>query len=174
MEYNIDKAIQVLERTPQTLRSLLQGLDDEWINSNEGPDTFSPYDVLGHLVHGEITDWVSRTKRILKEGEAVPFDKFDRFAMYEESKGKSLDQLLDEFETLRTKNLQWLRVQNISGEDLAKKGTHPLLGAVTLANLLSTWVAHDLTHIAQISRVMAKQYKGAIGPWTEFFRILHF
>lgn len=174
MQYNINKALQVLERTPATLRTLLDGLDDEWIYNNEGADTFSPYDVMGHLVHGEITDWVSRSKRILEHGEDQPFDKFDRFAMYEESKGKSLNQLLDEFENLRAKNLEWLRSLNLNEADLNKKGTHPVLGTVTLANLLATWVAHDLTHIAQITRVMAKQYKDAMGPWPEFFRILSF
>ena len=174
MQYELTKAIQVLERTPGTLRALLQGLDDEWLMNNEGPDTFSPYDVVGHMVHGEYTDWVARTKRILEEGETVPFDSFDRFAMYEESKGKSLDDLLDEFDDLRAKNINWLKSLKLDEKELAKKGSHPVLGTVTLGNLLSTWVAHDLTHIAQITRVMAKQYKEAMGPWPEFFRILHF
>lgn len=174
MQYELTKAIQVLERTPGTMRALLQGLDDEWLMNNEGPDTFSPYDVVGHMVHGEYTDWVARTKRILEDGETVPFDSFDRFAMYEESKGKSLDDLLDEFDDLRAKNINWLKSLNLDEKDLAKKGSHPVLGTVTLGNLLSTWVAHDLTHIAQITRVMAKQYKEAMGPWPEFFRILHF
>jgi len=174
MEYQLDKAIQVLERTPATLRALLHGLDDEWIMHNEGEDTFSPYDVVGHLVHGEHTDWVARTKRILEQGESVPFDSFDRFAMYDESKGKSMEQLLNEFAELRTKNIDWLRSLQLTEDDLSKKGTHPVLGTVLLRNLLSTWVAHDLTHIAQITRVMAKQYKAAMGPWPEFFRILHF
>lgn len=174
MDYQLDKAIQVLERTPSVLRALLDGLDEEWIMTNEGEDTFSPYDVVGHLVHGEQTDWVARTKRILEEGEAVPFDSFDRFAMYEESRGKSMTDLLNEFDALRSKNLHWLKSLQLTGEDLSKKGAHPVLGTVTLANLLSTWVAHDLTHTAQITRVMAKQYKAAVGPWSEFFRILHF
>jgi hypothetical protein len=174
MQYELDKAIQILQRTPATLRALLEGLDDEWIINNEGENSFSPYDVVGHMVHGEKTDWVARTNRILTEGEKLPFDSFDRFAMYEESKGKSMSDLLREFEQLRIKNIEWLRSLDLRPGDFTRKGTHPVLGTVTLGNLLSTWVAHDLTHIAQITRVMAKQYKDAMGPWPEFFRILHF
>jgi uncharacterized damage-inducible protein DinB len=149
-------------------------MDDEWVINNEGPDTFSPYDVIGHLIHGEKTDWVSRANRILESGITKPFDVFDRFAQYEESKGKTLQQLLEEFEKLRKENMVWLRSLQLTEADLDKKGMHPSLGKVTLRNLLATWVVHDLTHIAQITRVMAKQYKDEMGPWKEYFRILNF
>jgi hypothetical protein len=174
MKYTIKEAAQVLERTPLVLRTLLAGLADGWTMSNEGLDTFSPYDVLGHLIHGEKTDWVTRAKIILESGISKPFTSWDRFAQYEESKGKTLEQLLDEFEAVRKENMQWFKGLNLSEADLNKKGMHPKLGAVTLRNLLSTWVVHDLTHIAQITRVMAKQYKEEMGPWPEFFRILSF
>jgi hypothetical protein len=174
MKFDFDKSIEILQRSPAVLRQLLQGLDAEWLMNNEGPDTFSPFDVLGHLVHGEKTDWTARTKLILEHGNAKAFEKFDRFAMYEESRGKSVDELLDEFETGRKKNIEWLKSLSLTQREFDKKGLHPVLGEVTLENLLATWVVHDLTHIAQICRVMAKQYKEAIGPWTEFFRILHF
>lgn len=174
MEYSLEKSYEILERTPAVLRTLLSGLDEEWIMNNEGPETFSPYDVLGHLIHGEKTDWTVRTKRILELGVNKPFDPYNRFAQYEESKGKSLEQLLDEFEKLRKENLNWLESLKLSGADLDKKGLHPSLGEVSLKNLLACWTVHDLTHIAQITRVMAKQYKEEIGPWKEFFRILNF
>jgi hypothetical protein len=174
MNYDFNRSIQVLERTPATLRELLSGLDENWLMNNEGPETFSPYDVVGHLVHGEKTDWTSRIKRILEHGNTKAFDIFDRFAMYEESKGKTIDQLLAEFEELRKENLKWFTSLNLTEADFNKKGLHPKLGEVTLGNLLSTWVAHDLTHIAQLTRVMAKQYKEEIGPWKEFFRIMNF
>lgn len=174
MKYTVAQAQEILERTPVILYSLLQGLSDDWIMHNEGPDTFSPYDVVGHMLHGEITDWTERVKRILEYGDTKPFDSFDRFAMYEESKGKSMYQLLNEFEQLRKENMIWFRSLNLTETDLKRKGMHPKLGEVTLANLLSTWVVHDLTHIAQITRVMAKQYKEELGPWVEFFRILEY
>lgn len=174
MKYNITDAAQVLQRTPKVLRSLLAALTDEWIMSNEGPDTFSPYDVLGHLIYGEKTDWVPRAKIILSDSSDKSFEPWNRFAQYEESKSKTMEELLDEFEELRSVNVAWLLNANVNEHDLQKKGIHPKLGEVTLGNHLSTWVVHDLTHIAQITRVMAKQYKDAIGPWTEFFRILHF
>jgi hypothetical protein len=174
MKYNLSEAIQVLEKTPHVLRALLNGLPDEWITSNEGPETFSPYDVLGHLIHGEKTDWATRAKTILEFGVSKPFTPWDRFAQYDESKGKSLQQLLNEFETVRNENIKWLASLTLTESDLEKKGMHPALGEVTLRNLLSTWVVHDLTHIAQVTRVMAKQYKGEMGPWPEFFRILSF
>jgi hypothetical protein len=174
MKYDHEKSIGVLHRTPLVLRSLLTGLSDEWIMNNEGPETFSPYDVVGHLIHGEKTDWKPRVLRILKDGDSVAFDLFDRFAMYEESKGKTMDQLLDEFEALRNENIIWFSSLHLSPEDLDMKGLHPKLGPVTLRNLLATWVIHDLSHIAQISRVMCKQYKNEMGPWQEYFRIVHF
>lgn len=174
MKYSVDEAVQLLERTPVVLRSLLSGLNDHWVMGNEGPETFSPYDVIGHLLHGEKTDWVVRAKIILEYGITKPFTPWNRFAQYEESKGKTLLQLLDEFEAARKENVQWLRSVNLTEEDMHKRGIHPALGEVTLTNLLSTWVVHDLTHIAQVTRVMAKQYKEEMGPWPEFFRILSF
>jgi len=174
MKFDLDKSYQILERTPSVLRILLSGLDDNWTMNNEGPDTFSPYDVIGHLIQGEKTDWKERANMILEHGTKKSFVPFDRFAQFEESKGKSLLQLLDEFEKLRKESLGWLRPLDLTETDFAKKGNHPDLGEVTLKQLLSTWVAHDLTHLAQVTRVMAKQYKEEIGPWINFFRILNF
>lgn len=174
MKFSIDASYQILERTPGVLRSLLQGVNDSWVMNNEGLDTFSPYDVVGHLLHGEKTDWTIRIRRILDHGTAMPFEPYDRFAQFEESKGKDRLQLINEFEQLRNENLVWLKSVKLNEGDLDKKGMHPALGEVTLRNLLATWVVHDLTHIAQITRVMAKQYKEEMGPWLEFFRILSF
>ena len=174
MKFDLEKSYQILERTPAVLRSLLSNLNNDWMMNNEGADTFSPYDVIGHLIHGEKTDWTVRAEIILEFGLSKPFTPWDRFAQFEESKGKSLQQLLDEFEAVRNKNLAWLKSLNLTETDFDKKGMHPSLGEVTLRNLLSTWVVHDLTHIAQITRVMAKQYKEEMGPWPEFFRILSF
>ena len=174
MKYTPEKSYEILERTPAVLSALLSGISDEWLMSNEGPETFSPYDVVGHLVHGEKTDWMPRTKSILEFGPVKTFDPYDRFAQYRESNGKSMQQLLDEFAVLRKENMQALQSLRLSAADLDKKGTHPVLGPVTLRNLLSTWVVHDLTHMAQITRVMAKQYKEEMGPWPAFFRILNF
>lgn len=174
MKYSLAKSYEILDRTPAVLQVLLGNLHDDWVMNNEGPDTFSPYDVIGHLIHGERTDWAVRAKIIFEFGLSKPFTPWDRFAQYEVSKGKTLPQLLDEFEEVRKENLQWLKSMNLSESDLEKKGMHPVLGEVTLRNLLTTWVVHDLTHIAQITRVMAKQYKEEMGPWPEFFRILNF
>lgn len=174
MLFSLEKSYEILERTPAVLNLLLTGISDEWIMNNEGPETFSPYDVAGHLLHGEKTDWAPRIKQILESGSNRTFDLFDRFAQYRDSEGKSLLQLLNEFEQLRTQNVNWLKSLNLSAMDLDKTGIHPVLGEVTLRHLLATWVVHDLTHLAQINRVMAKQYKDVIGPWTEFFRILNF
>ena len=174
MNFSLEKSYEVLERTPIVLKTLLENLSDEWVMNSEGPDTFSPYDVIGHLLHGEKTDWTARTKMILESGTSKTFVSWDRFAMYEESRGKTLSELLDEFEIARKENLEWLKSLNLKVTDLDKKGMHPKLGEVTLRNLLSTWVVHDLTHIAQITRVMAKQYKSEMGTWPEFFRILNF
>ncbi|MGK2862307.1 MAG: DinB family protein [Chitinophagaceae bacterium] len=174
MEFNLAKSIEILERSPKVFNSLLQNLPEHWTKSNEGPDTFSPYDVIGHLIHGEKTDWRPRTMLILKNDIPEPFIPYDRFAQFENSKGKSLQVLLDEFEKLRAENMTWLKSLKITDNDLEKKGIHPSLGPVTLKQLLSTWVVHDLTHIAQVTRVMAKQYKEETGPWAEYFRILNF
>ncbi len=174
MQYSLERSYEILDRTPAVLQDLLSGLPDDWVMPNEGPETFSPYDVIGHLVHGEKTDWVVRAKMILEFGNTKTFVKWNRFAQYEESKGKSLQQLLDEFAAIRKENMIWFKALNLTEADLDRKGMHPVLGDVTLRNLLATWVVHDLTHIAQITRVMAKQYKTEMGPWPEFFRILNF
>ena len=172
MQFNTNKAIEILEKTPLALEQLLSGLSQEWIYSNEGAETWSPFDVMGHLVHGEKTDWIPRLEVILAENGTKTFTPFDRFAMLEESKGKEMDQLINEFKTLREKNLEILKSKQLTTEDHAKTATHPVLGEVTLSQLLSCWVAHDLGHLAQISRVMAKQYKEEVGPWIEFLGIL--
>lgn len=174
MKYSLERSYEILDRTPVVLQDLLSGLPDDWVMPNEGPETFSPYDVIGHLVHGEKTDWTVRTKMILEFGNTQTFEKYDRFAQYEDSKGKSLQELLDEFAAIRKENMVWFKALNLTEDDLDKQGLHPVLGDVTLRHLLATWVVHDLTHIAQITRVMAKQYKSEMGPWTEFFRILNF
>ena len=174
MKFELNKSYEILEKTPAVLKELLSKLNDDWVMNNEGPETFSPYDVIGHLIHGEKTDWAARAKIILEFGLSKPFIPWNRFAQFEESKGKTLAQLLDEFSAVRDENLKWLQSLNLTEADLDKKGMHPKLGEVTMRNLLSTWVVHDLTHIAQITRVMAKQYKEEMGPWPEFFRILNF
>ncbi|MFM6926161.1 MAG: DinB family protein [Ferruginibacter sp.] len=174
MKYSLARSYEILDRTPAVLQALLDSLPDDWVMPNEGPDTFSPYDVVGHLIHGEKTDWVPRIKKVLEFGNIQAFDKYDRFAQYELSKGKTLQQLLDEFTALRKENMVWFKSLNLSETDLDKTGMHPVLGEVTLRNLLATWVVHDLTHISQVTRVMAKQYKTEMGPWPQFFRILDF
>lgn len=173
MEFELDKAKEVLQRTPATLNALLNDLPNDWVLANEGPETFSPYDVIGHLIEGEENDWIPRARIILEQGEARPFDKFDRFAMYEKSRGKSLSELLKQFERLRGESLRQLDKMNLTPELLQKQGSHPALGVVTLSQLLSAWVVHDLGHIRQIVRVMAKQYREAIGPWTTYLTIVN-
>ena len=174
MKYSLERSYEILDRSPAVLQALLAGLSDDWIMPNEGPETFSPYDVVGHLIHGEKTDWTARAKMILEFGNTKTFERWDRTAMYEASKGKTMQQLLDEFAILRKENMNWFRSLNLTEADMDRKGMHPVLGEVTLRNLLATWVAHDLTHLAQVARVMAKQYKEEMGPWPEFFRILSF
>ena len=173
MEYTLADAYTLLNRTPKVLDLLLQGLEDSWITSNEGPETWSPFDVLGHLIHGEETDWIPRAKIILSDAEDKTFIPFDRFAQLEKSKGKSMRDLLEEFSGLREANIQELHALNIQEADLRKTGMHPELGPVSLKQLLSSWVVHDLGHLAQISRVMAKQYKEEVGPWVQFMKILN-
>ena len=172
MNFSIEKSLEILERTPKVLDSLLQGISDDWTSNNEGPETWSAYDVVGHLIHGEITDWIPRADIILSQNPDKKFTPFNRFAQTEDSEGKSLQQLLEEFKTLRKKNIEHLRSKNISSLDLEKKGIHPAFGEVTLAQLLSTWVVHDLNHLAQVSRVMAKYYLKDVGPWTAYLKIL--
>jgi hypothetical protein len=171
-KFSLPDTIALLKRTPATLDALLRGLPNTWANSNEGKDTWSPFDIVGHLIVGERTDWMPRARIILENGEARPFDHFDRFAQSRESQNKSLEQLLDEFSRLRKENLTALLALNLQPEDLTRRGTHQRLGTVTLAQLLATWAVHDLTHLHQLSRVMAHQYRGAVGPWTVFLGVL--
>jgi len=172
MEFELHQARQILSRTPATLNSLLRDLAPEWFAPNEGPETWSPFDVVGHLIHGEKTDWIPRARIIIEQGEAGTFEPFDRFAMFENSKGKQLNDLLDEFARLRAESLAQLDELQITPELLARRAQHPELGVVTLSQLLSTWVVHDLNHIAQIVRVMAKQYGTAVGVWRQYLSVL--
>lgn len=172
MNLELAQAIELLRRTPATLNSLLRDLPDSWLVQNEGPNSWSPYDVIGHLIHGEETDWIPRAKIILEYGESRAFEPFDRVAMFEASKGKSIDELLDTFAELRAKNLCELESLNLTSDLLDKRGRHPELGVVTLRQLLSTWVVHDLGHIRQVVRVMSKQYRDAVGPWKAYLSIL--
>ena len=172
MTFNFPDGIAVLERTPATFRALLAGLPEEWIVVNEGVDTFSPFDNVGHLIHGERADWIPRAQIILAHGANRTFEKYDRFAQVRESQGKSMARLLDEFEQLRAANVATLRSWNISDRELALEGEHPAFGLVTLRQLLATWVAHDLGHIGQTVRVMAKRYREAVGPWRAYLPIL--
>jgi len=170
--FSLPETSALLARTPPTLNTLLRGLPSRWVAANEGPDSWSAFDIVGHLVIGERTDWMPRARLILEHGETIPFDPFDRFAQKKECRGKSLEELLDEFATLRAQNLAALEALRLGPADLAKKGTHQRLGSVTLAQLLATWAAHDLTHLHQLSRVMAHQYREAVGPWTAFLGVM--
>ena len=172
MEFQLDQAKDILRRTPATLTSLLQDAPDEWVVSNEGPETWSPFDVVGHLIHGEKTDWIPRARIILEHGEECEFEPFDRFAMFEQSERKTLGDLLTTFARLRRESLRQLDELNVTPELLEKRGRHPELGVVTLSELLATWVVHDLSHIGQIVRVMCKQYGDGVGPWREYLPIL--
>jgi hypothetical protein len=169
MDFKFETSFEILERTPSVLRTLLSDLPDDWVIHNEGPETWSPFDVVGHLLHGENTDWMPRLKKILSDDDKE-FVPYDRFAQFEQSKGKTMSQLLDEFETARKENLVELRGMNLTEQHLTRTGIHPKFRVVTLSQLLSTWTVHDLTHLSQITRVMAKQYRSAIGPWIEYFR----
>ena len=151
---------------------MLRGLPDGWIRAHEGGETWSPFDVIGHLIHGEQTDWLARVRIILEHGESRAFEKFDRLAQFEASKTRTLDALLDEFATLRRDNLDALRALHIGPADLARTGTHPAFGRVTLGQLLATWVAHDLDHVVQIARVIARQYSDEVGPWRAYLRVI--
>jgi hypothetical protein len=170
--WTMAEAVPVLERTPELLRTLLSGIPETWLRANEGDGTWNAFDIVGHLIHGERTDWIVRTEHILAHGAAVPFAPFDREAMFRESAGRSLDQLLDEFARLRRSNLDRLATLKLGPADLGRPGLHPALGAVTLGNHLASWVVHDLGHLAQIARVMAKRYRTAVGPWREYLPIL--
>lgn len=170
MEYKIEEAVSVLSHTPATLRAMLGGLSEEWTHGGSKED-WAPYDIVGHLIHAELTDWIPRAKVILAQDGSV-FEPFDRFAQFEISRGKTLLDLLDEFEAQRNESLMRLNALEITTEKLALKCTHPDLGEVTMSQLLSTWIVHDLTHIRQIATFMAKKYSDEVGPWKEYLSIL--
>ena len=172
MDFQLQEGIAILERTPDVFRALLGGLPDTWTTPNEGPATFSAFDNVGHLIHGERSDWIPRARLILAQGGNRRFEPYDRFAQVRESQGKSLGVLLDEFDHLRKQNVATLRGWNLSERELALEGEHPEFGPVTLRQLLATWVAHDLGHIAQTTRVMAKRYRDAVGPWRAYLPVL--
>jgi hypothetical protein len=168
---NLDDVGAILARTPACLTALLEGLPNTWVTATEGDDTWSPYDVIGHLIHGERTDWIPRARHILA-GETRPFDPFDRTAQFTESQGKDLSELLATFASLRRKNITALAEMNLTSEALSRTGLHPELGEITLGQLLATWVVHDLDHVGQIARTMAKVYVDAVGPWSAYLSIL--
>jgi hypothetical protein len=170
--FDLQQTMELLSRTPDVLRTWLSGLPKEWTESNEGPDTWSPFDVVGHLLHGEECDWIPRARHILRGDGHKPFHPFDRFAHFEESKGKTLEELLDEFAAARARSLDELAGFGLTEVELNMKGTHPEFGTVTLRQLLATWLAHDNSHLAQIARVMAKRYGDAVGPWKKYLSVL--
>jgi hypothetical protein len=168
----MDEGVAILARTPATLDALLRGLPAAWTAAHEGGQTWSPFDVIGHLIHGERTDWIPRARIILEHGEARAFEKFDRFAQFTSSESQTLPSLLDEFTMLRRESLRELASLRLTEADFDRRGRHPELGVVTLRQLLATWVAHDLDHIVQISRVLARQYSDEVGPWRAYLRII--
>ena len=172
MDFDLAKSIPILVQTPRVLAALVGDLPIEWANTNDGANTWSAYDVVGHLIHGEKTDWMPRVRRILEKGRSVPFDTFDRTAQFVESRGKSLRDLLKEFTELRTGNVRALEALHLTASDMRREGMHPQLGVVNMGQLLATWVAHDLNHIRQVAEVMARQYREAVGPWKEFLPIM--
>ena len=172
MPHDLSRTIALLARTPASLDALLRDLPDEWTQRNEGADTWSAFEIVGHLIHGERTDWMPRARMVLASGDARTFEPFDRWGHVHESQGKSMGQLLETFARLRSENLDALRGLNLGAEDFERRGRHPALGVVTLSQLLATWVVHDLTHLHQISRVMAHQYRDAVGPWSAYLGVL--
>lgn len=170
-EFSLDDAVAILERTPAALRAMLEGLSETWVRATEGEGTWSPYDVIGHLIHGERTDWMPRARHILA-GETRPFDSFDRMGQVRESRGQSLAELLATFSQLRRENVAALLTMNLTKDDLGREGQHPELGKVTLGELIATWVVHDLDHVTQVARTMAKVYTQATGPWSAYLSIL--
>lgn len=172
MSIAVSEAVQVLRRTPATLGALLSGLGDEWLGADEGPDTFTPRDVIGHLILGEETDWIPRLRIILESGERRPFTPFDRFGFKQTYGHLRIDELLGRFAELREDNLRQLEALRLTPAQLELRGTHPELGTVTLSQLLATWVGHDLTHVSQIVRVMARRYQDAVGPWRAYLRVM--
>jgi len=173
MEQNLDDTVAVLSRTPSVLNALLRSLPAFWTQANEGKDTWNAVAIVGHLIHGERTDWIPRARMILKSGESKTFEPFDMKGHLGEIEGKSLNQLLDEFEKLRTNSLFELRAWKLQPSDLEKRGRHPELGSVTLSELLATWATHDLTHLHQLTRVLASQYRDAVGPWEQYQGVFH-
>jgi DinB family protein len=172
MDFRFETALPILRRTPAVLRAQLQDLPPDWTDATEGPNTWSPFDVVGHLIHGERTDWVPRIEHMLAHGDTVPFPPFDREAMFAASHGRSLRELLDTFETLRGESLARIHTLGLTDADLSRRGRHPEFGIVTMGQHLATWVAHDLGHISQVVRVMARQYSEAVGPWQAYLSIL--
>ena len=170
--FAVKDAVAILSRTPAALDALLRGLPDEWVTAHEGGATWSPFDVIGHLIHGEHTDWMPRAKLILEHGDTRPFEKFDRFAQFAASQDQTLGALLDTFAALRRDNLQALVALSLTDHDLDRAGCHPELGPVTLRQLLAAWVAHDLDHVVQCSRVLARQYSDEVGPWRAYLRVI--
>ena len=173
MKFDIERACEVLEQTPRTLAAMLDGLSDDWTASTGKQDDWSPFDVVGHLIHGEKTDWIPRAEVILAQGVNRTFVPFDRFAQFADSQGKTLDQLLESFKDLRAASLEKLRSWNLSDDSLKLRGVHPELGEVSLEQLLATWVVHDLNHVAQVSRGLASRYAGNVGPWKQYLSILN-
>ncbi|HUD54051.1 MAG TPA: DinB family protein [Terracidiphilus sp.] len=172
MEFNLQDSIALLDHTPATLNALLRNLPDAWTNANEGENTWTPIDVVAHLLYADRSNWKPRAQTILKCGETKPFDPFRRFGHVQEREGKSLSQILDEFAQVRSATLNEIRAWNLTSDDLAKRGQHPALGAATLSQLLAAWTVHDLTHLHQITRVLAHQYREAVGPWNKFLGVL--
>lgn len=172
MDFSLENGVAILARTPGVLRAMLADLPAEWTDCDEGPETWSPYVIVGHMIHGERADWIQRAGIILEQGPSRRFQLFDRAAQFKESEGKTLSDLLDEFAQLRDGNLAVLAGWNLTDAHLALEGEHPAFGSVSLRQLLSTWVAHDLGHIAQTARVMAKQYRDAVGPWRAYLPIM--
>jgi len=172
MPFRLEQATEVLARTPATLRAMLHGLSESWVCNNYGPETWAPFDVVGHLIHGERTDWIPRLRIILENGTSRAFEPFDRYAQYQASRGKSIDELLETFESLRKESLRTLGSLKLSDEQLDREGTHPALGRVTARQLLATWVCHDLNHTHQIAKSMAYQYRNEVGAWRAYITIL--
>ena len=172
MKFSLEGATPILRSTPVVLRSWLTDLPEPWSSSNEGPNSWSPFDIVGHLIHGERTDWIPRIELLLQQGENRAFTPFDRFAQFRESRGKSLQELLDTFAELRESNVERLTSLQLTSEDFERRGRHPELGQVTLGQLIATWVVHDLNHLGQIARVMSRQYRSEVGPWIEYLPVL--
>ncbi len=172
MKFDLDQAIEILSKTPETVKSLIGNLSEDWTRSDGNTESWSPFDIVGHYIHGEETDWIPRARIILEQSENRTFVPFDRVAQFEKSKGKTLSELLAEFAVLRRKNIETLRSWNLTEEQLKLKGIHPELGEVNLEQLLATWVVHDLNHIKQIAEVLARKYSENVGAWKEYLAIL--